>query len=213
MAISVATASAVGALTLAGCASNVPRAERYVPPAIGASWSYRITSTGSFGSGSADVPFRVSQTEWQGRRLLRFENPNGATLQDDRVGVVAVLDRSGRAVMSYEPALTYRWPLEVGSSWTQELVIRVTSGSGAVQDLPMKTNWRVEAYEDVTVPAGTFKAWRVVMEDNFGFRQTTWSVPETMGVFARRLSERGPNHPQGGAGTQLMELLSVPALR
>ncbi|MDE2613806.1 MAG: hypothetical protein KGL78_10230 [Burkholderiales bacterium] len=209
----VAAAALIGMVGLAGCASGTPRAERYVPPAMGASWSYRITSTGSFGSGSADVPMRVSQTEWQGRRLLRFENPSGATLQDDRVGVVAVLDRNGRAVMSYEPALTYRWPLEVGRSWTEELVLRVTSGSGAVQDLPMKTNWRVEAYEDVTVPAGTFKAWRVVMEDNFGFRQTTWSVPDTMGVFARRLSERGPNHPQGGAGTQLMELLSVPAVR
>jgi len=134
---------------LAGCASGTPRAERYVPPAMGASWSYRITSTGSFGSGSADVPMRVSQTEWQGRRLLRFENPSGATLQDDRVGVVAVLDRNGRAVMSYEPALTYRWPLEVGRSWTEELVLRVTSGSGAV----------VGARHDGRVRAPPERAW------------------------------------------------------
>ena len=45
----------------------------------------------------------------------------------------------------------------------------------------MKAQWKVEAYEDVTVPAGTFKAWRIVFTDNFGFKQTTWSLPETVG--------------------------------
>jgi hypothetical protein len=76
----------------------------------------------------------------------------------------------------------------------------------------MKTTWKVEAYEGITVPAGTFKAWRIVMTDNFGFRQTNWSMPDTVGMFAKRLSERPPGHPQG-AGTQMLEMSKLPAVR
>ena len=62
----------------------------------------------------------------------------------------------------------------------------------------------------VTVPAGTFDAWRVTMTDSFGFRQTTWSVPSRMGMYAKRVSERPAGHPQG-AGVQTLELSRVPA--
>jgi hypothetical protein len=77
----------------------------------------------------------------------------------------------------------------------------------------MKAQWKVEAYEDVTVPAGTFKAWRVSFTDNFGFKQTTWSLPETVGTYAKRVNERPATHPQGGAGTQVIELLTLPAVK
>lgn len=63
------------------------------------------------------------------------------------------------------------------------------------------------------MPAGTFKAWKIVMQDNLGFRQTIWSVPQTMGAFAKRISERSASHPQGGAGTQVFELVMVPTLK
>ena len=76
----------------------------------------------------------------------------------------------------------------------------------------MTSTWKVEAYEDVTVPAGTFKAFRLSMADSFGFKQTTWSVPTSMGVFAKRINERPPGHPQG-QGTQLYELASVPTVK
>jgi hypothetical protein len=42
-------------------------------------------------------------------------------------------------------------------------------------------------------------------------RATIWSVPETMGMFAKRISERPQGHPQG-AGTQVLEMTKVPAV-
>jgi hypothetical protein len=130
-------------------------------------------------------------------------------LQTEGAAVFVLLDAAGRPAMRYEPPLGYDWPLAVGKSWVQDIQLTV----GANTRVPMKASWTVEAYEDVTVPAGTFKAWRVVMTDNFGFKQTTWSVPEQLGVYARRVSERPASHPQGGAGTQVLELLSVPTVK
>jgi hypothetical protein len=77
----------------------------------------------------------------------------------------------------------------------------------------MKVQWKVEAYEDVSVPAGNFKAWRVVFTDNFGYKQTTWSLADTVGVYAKRINERSPTHPQGGAGMQIIELVKLPAMK
>lgn len=195
---------------LAGCATAPPRAERYIAPPVGSSWMIQTTSSGSFGSADkAVIAVSVRDTMVDGKRYHRFDSCGGATLQDDNAGVFLVLGAGGREMMRYEPALGGSFPLELGKSWTQDLVLTV----GGTTKTPMKAQWKVEAYEDVTVPAGTFKAWRVVFTDNFGFRQTTWSMPDTVGVYAKRISERPATHPQGGAGKQVSELVMLPAIR
>jgi hypothetical protein len=195
-------------LLLSGCASAPPQAERYVPPPVGATVEYRMVNTGSFGAGAGTVTMKVSEVTWEGRTLRKYETPGGSTLQSPSAGTVAVFDPSGRPLMRYNPPLDFNFPLVVGKTWTMDHELTV----GASTKLPMKTSWKVEAYEAITVPAGTFQAWRLVMTDNFGFRQTNWSVPEKMGMFAKRISERPPGHPQG-AGTQVLEMTKVPAVR
>jgi hypothetical protein len=195
-------------LLLAGCASAPPVAERYIPPPVGATAEYRMTNSGSFGAGSGTLTMRISEVTWEGRTLRKYETGSSVMLQSASAGTVAVLDPSGKPLMRYNPPLDYNFPLVVGKTWNVDHELTV----GADTKLPMKTSWKVEAYEDVTVPAGTFKAWRITMTDNFGFRQTNWSVPEKMGLFAKRYSERPNGHPQG-AGTQLLEMTKVPAIR
>ncbi|WP_088278283.1 hypothetical protein [Ideonella sp. A 288] len=207
-ALAVALGAALGPSLLAGCASAPPRAERYSPPPMGSSWTYQVTSTGSFGNGTTQLTLRMARGTWEGREVLKFEAPAFSQLQDAQIGLLAVLDASGRVMMSYDPPLTFTWPLEVGRTWRHQHVLTANPGERKV---PMISEWVVEAHEDVTVPAGTFKAWRVAMTDSFGFRQVIWSVPETMGVFARRTSERPAGHPQG-AGTQLFELTRRPSM-
>ncbi|MCE3272545.1 MAG: hypothetical protein K0S57_2942 [Ramlibacter sp.] len=198
----------LAALLLAGCASAPPVAQRYVPPPVGATVEYRMTNTGSFGSGTSTLTMKVSEATWEGRTLRKYESPGGATLQTASAGTVVVLDPAGRPVMRYDPPLDYSFPLVVGKTWTMNHELTVGAGT----KMPMRTSWKVESYEDVTVPAGTFQSWRLVMTDNFGFRQTTWSVPEKMGMFAKRITERAPGHPQG-AGTQVLEMTRIPAVR
>lgn len=198
----------LAALVLAGCASAPPVAHRYVPPAVGSTVEYRVTNTGSFGSGTSLLTMKVSETTYEGRLLRRYETPGSVTLQSASAGTVALFNPAGQPLMRYNPPLDFNFPLVVGKTWTGDHELTV----GASNKMPMKTSWKVESYEDVTVPAGTFQAWRVVMTDNFGFRQTNWSVPETMGMFAKRISERPQGHPQG-AGTQVLEMTKVPAIR
>lgn len=198
----------LASLLLAGCAAAPPAAKRYVPPAVGSTAEYRMTNSGSYGSATGTLTIRISETTYEGRTLRKWETPSGATLQSPVAGTVAVLDPAGRPLMRYNPPLDFNFPLVVGKTWTADHELTV----GAGNRMPMKTSWKVEAYEDVTVPAGTFKAWRLVMTDNFGYRATIWSMPETIGMFAKRISERPQGHPQG-AGTQVLEMSKVPTVR
>ena len=198
----------LASLLLSGCAAAPPVAERYVPPALGSTAEYRMTNTGSYGSTTGTMTIKISEVTYEGRALRKWETSSGATLQSPAAGTVAVLNPAGQPLMRYNPPLDFNFPLVVGKTWTgdHELIV------GASTKLQMQTSWKVEAYEDITVPAGTFKAWRLVMTDNFGFRATIWSVPETMGMFAKRISERPQGHPQG-AGTQVLEMTKVPAVK
>jgi len=198
------------AVLLAGCASAPPRAERYVAPPVGSTWTVQVSSSGSFGSvDKAQQQVSMRDVVVEGRPYHRFDSGGVAVLQNDSVGVFLVLGPGDRPLMRYDPPLSFSFPLEVGKTWAQDLMLTV----GGANPTPMKVQWKVEAYEDVTVPAGTFKAWRVVFTDNFGYRQTTWSVPEKLGVYAKRISERSATHPQGGAGVQVLELVTVPTLK
>jgi hypothetical protein len=198
------------AALVAGCAGGPPRAERYIAPPVGSSWKVQISSSGSFGNADK-VEQQVSMRDVvvEGKPYHRFDAGSGANLMNDSVGVFMVLGPGDRPLMRYDPPLGYEFPLEVGKTWTQDIALTV----GGTTKVPMKAQWKVEAYEDVTVPAGTFKAWRVSFTDNFGFKQTTWSLPETVGTYAKRVSERPATHPQGGAGTQVIELVTLPAVK
>jgi hypothetical protein len=198
------------AALVAGCASAPPKAERYVAPPVGATWKVQVSSSGSYGN-SSKVEQQVSMRDVvvEGKPYHRFDSAGNATLQNDSVGLFMVLGPGDRPLMRYDPPLGYEFPLEVGKTWTQDIALTV----GGTTKVPMKAQWKVEAHEDVTVPAGTFKAWRLSFTDNFGFKQTTWSMPETAGVYAKRVNERPATHPQGGAGTQVIELVTLPAVK
>jgi hypothetical protein len=198
------------AALFAGCASGPPKAERYIAPPVGSSWTVQTTSTGSFGNANkVEQQVTMRDVVVEGKPYHRFDAGGGANLLNDSVGVFMVLGPGDRPLMRYDPPLGYEFPLEVGKTWTRDIALTV----GGTTKVPMKAQWKVEAYEDVTVPAGTFKAWRVSFTDNFGFKQTTWSLPETVGTYAKRVNERPATHPQGGAGTQVIELVTLPAVK
>jgi hypothetical protein len=69
----------------------------------------------------------------------------------------------------------------------------------------------VEAFEEVTVPAGTFKAFRVRASNNMGEQSVNWLSPE-LGLFVKGRTERTAEHP-AGAGVREMELKTVDVRR
>ena len=72
----------------------------------------------------------------------------------------------------FDPPLPLTWPLEVGK-WGTTKGVWGGSQTGFV--------WSVDAYEDVRVPAGTFKAFRISHTISGGYAATTlksWYAPE-----------------------------------
>jgi hypothetical protein len=101
----------------------------------------------------------------------------------------------------------YAWPLEVGRRWT---------ATYAAEDPTRKQkwdrvqeHWAVTAYEDVTVPAGTFKTFRLESTpgEGSGVRKILWYAPE-INLFVKRQSERGPRHFLG-PGQDSFELVEL----
>jgi hypothetical protein len=205
----LAGACLAATLMLGGCASPPPKAERYIPPPMGSTWTYAMHSTGSYGSGDSQMVVQLAESTWEGRTVLAYRTASQHQLQDRHLNLLAFTAPDGKPQMRFDPPVGWDWPMQVGKVTTRDHVATVIATG---QKIPFTATWTVEAHEDVTVPAGTFKAWRLRYTDSTGETQLLWSMPETMGVFAKRSLERSPSH-RLGAGTRVMELVAVPAVK
>ena len=193
------------AMLFVGCASAPPKWERYVAPAPGSSWTQIQRNTGSFGSGSTEVLVRVGEATLDGRKVATRETKAGNILMDTDGAWLGLTNPAGQIQMRFDPPIGYQWPLTVGKTWTKEFATTVVASG---QKIPFSATWKVEAFEDVTVPAGTFKAWRVSYSDSGGTTQMLWSAPE-VGGFVKRVEQRSAAYQPGGAGTRETELVSL----
>ncbi len=77
-----------------------------------------------------------------------------------------------------DPPVSLTWPLQVGAWGLQKSIWRWTDNPNGV---PARLVWRVVAYEDVKVPAGTFKAFRIDMtvelSPSWNKTFTAWYAP------------------------------------
>lgn len=194
---------ALAALTLlgAGCGLMAPKAERYVAPPLGTTWSSSVQSTGSYGSGNRQTSSKRGEQMRQGSTLVTFEGavtivaqPNG-----DWLGIY----QGEKPVITWDPPLHWDWPIEVGKSWTRA---QRATNHATKQTMSYELTQKVEAVEDVTVRAGTFKAYRISTVTSLGDDNVVWFSPE-LGIFVKQVNRRSDKHPQG-QGTQTTELVS-----
>ena len=73
---------------------------------------------------------------------------------------VAKIVRAGQVLLELEPPPGLTWPLEVGQSGVSWLTLKSLDPQFG-QSL-VRLTWKVDAYQDVRVPAGVFKAFRIV---------------------------------------------------
>ena len=160
---------AAAMLLLAGCdgdARDGRVAQGFSEHDAGTSWTFAIDSPDT-GPGTQTHAITGTQT-YRGRETLvlsetrRFADPandyDGINLLDAEGGNVVVRDLHG-ARTEYEPdSGFYAFPLAVGKTWRATYTVR--------QGQDEHEQWeerQVAAYEEVTVPAGTFMAFRVDM--------------------------------------------------
>lgn len=195
-------ATTAAALLAPGCALLEPREERYVAPPLGTTWVTSRRDTGSYGSGTTQLPGRRGERMWKGQQMVTFESPDGVILSHPEGGWTDILNKD-TPVISWDPPANWQWPLEVGKSWKSSYRLTIHA---AKRTVPFTNMQRVEAYEDVTVPAGTFKAYRISTVDTLGNENVQWLSPQH-GIFVKQILKRTPTHAQG-AGTREVELVS-----
>ena len=194
---------------LAGCASAPPRAERFVAAPAGTAYAFHRRSTGSFGTMDGTVDWTLENREWQGKPVMAQVSPQAGTvmheLSSGSFGYVATLNPRGQTSFTFEPPVGYRYPLELGKSWSSSHKMTLhPSGQVLTWDL----SYKIEDYESLTVPAGTFKVWRIAITDNFGQVDRYWIDPDAGIPVIKRTQMRPASHPQG-AGTLEGELISL----
>jgi hypothetical protein len=193
-------------LFVAGCATAPPTADRMAIAPMGTLSTFHRKSSGSLGNFDSKVVWTHAPTTWQGKPAILFSAPQQVSSVHDPAGfaVLANVSADGKPLMSFDPPVDYVWPLAVGKAWTTQYTVTVHA-TGA--KLPLRRDYRVEAFETVTVPAGSFKAWKVSWKDSTGETETRWFSPEAGLATIKRRVDRPATHPQG-AGVLDGELVS-----
>jgi hypothetical protein len=199
----LATASLAAALVAGGCSMMEPKAESYVAPPLGSTWTMVQQNTGSYGSGTVQVPFKRAERLWEGKVTTAFVAPQQVIVATSNGSWAAILSPDDKPILSYDPPIGFDFPLVVGKTWTKSYRMTVHANK---QIFPFEATYKVEAYEDVTVPAGTFKAFKISSSTNTGSQDTYWFAPE-VGLFVKQ-SLRRTDKSGYGPGTREVELVS-----
>jgi hypothetical protein len=203
VALSLAVVFAVASVGTLRAQDSSPVVERYKAPAVGTTWVFETRRTGSFGTDTTEATWTYAGKEkWNGREVHAFREASNTVYRDDEGRGLGRL-ANGKLVESFEPFHeSFSWPLKVGKRWTFRFNYRDHERGHSSDVLQFA---RVEAYEDVTTPAGTFKTLRIKYEDTAFFSNNSWS-PD-IGLTVKVLEERNASHFRGG-GTRTVELKS-----
>jgi len=195
------------ALVSGGCAT-VPKAEGPFIPPRGSTYTTSQSNTGSYGSGTTQSTMKVTERMWEGKRMTAYVSPTGAVLENFEGKWLGkwetILSPDDKPIMSYDPPMGYDYPLEVGKTWTTSYRVTVHSTK---QTILFDMTFNVESYEDVAVPAGTFKAFKISYFDTIGNKGIQWYTPG-LGSFPKWVQERTAKYPYGPPGTRQTELIS-----
>jgi hypothetical protein len=191
-----------------GCATTGPpffaeKADYPGPMPTGSTWTTERRDSGSFGSKTVQNTTKsLGEQTWQGRKVYAYEGPEGTLLLEAPSSKFVAFVKGSNPLFSYDPPLGFTYPLWVGKTWTE--TYRVTnhmSGTTTTREI----RWSVEAKEEIKVPAGTFKVWRVSNIDPTTESTNWWSAE--LGIFIKSKTQRTANHPNG-PGVQETQLIS-----
>jgi hypothetical protein len=174
-------------------AAMVAHADPLLPTAEGTTWEYVSTEslTGAPPVRSV-VTVRVGKQLFDGKEVAKFDTlSNNVVSKTELLSVdangVACLARSGKdgkiaKLNPPEPIIAS--PLKVGASWELE---------SEVMGIKMHQHFSVVGEENVTVPAGDFRAFHLQCEDSslMSIKLDRWFAPGT-GVVKETTVVRGP---------------------
>lgn len=165
-------------------------------PVVGTKAVFRITDH-QVASTREETWTVVEASSHEGRPVFGMSDGGNIQLFDKATRNWIATLRDGKERFSASPDDgTFLWPLWVGKTWQASYTY---NDRGRGQSFsPVQTWWKVAAYEDITVPGGTFKALRLESSPgtNNATRVTFWYAPEIR-LVVRRNFERTADHYQG----------------
>lgn len=196
----------VAIMLVAGCAtiptqapSGAIQADLAFPPK-GATWVKRT-------DGVTTTVVSEGEGTYHGKPVMRFSNGTTSTVIDKESGNWIADLRDGEELKGASPHIgIFSWPLFVGKSWTARFAYEDHVNRMIFNNVV--AYWTVEAYENVQVPAGTFKAFRLQSSpgQTDATATTLWYSPD-MKITVKVIFERLSNHYLGTGRfvTELME--------
>jgi hypothetical protein len=119
----------------------------------------KLVFSRTIGSHTETVRWQMKgQEEYKGRQVYRLEDGKDYALYDVQTKSWVATFQQGRLKVVSPHNGQLSSPLWVGKSWQSRFMYTKADGSPVKE----KRKWVVEAHEPVTVPAGTFDAYRVV---------------------------------------------------
>jgi hypothetical protein len=197
------TFCAVALVTLAACASP-PRAEKYVAMPQGSTWTSQLRNTGSYNPGPAETTGKITTVMYKGQPHTGFQSGPNTFVTLPTGDWMALLGGDGKPLLTWDPPVGFNFPLEVGKQWSRSYKF---TNHGTNMSMDVVSQATVEAYEEVSVPAGTFKTFRIHTVSNAGADETFWFSPEH-GIFVKQLLKRTEKSPSG-PGSREIELKSI----
>ena len=197
-----ALAAAIAGAVLAPAHGQTVRAER---PAVtvGDSWEYAYRDTRFIHPG---CKYSLTVEKVSGSRIsARVDRPDGCD-----VGITGTMPVASGSVQTYDldfnhfyySKSAYRaldFPLEVGKTWVQTYEYKI-----GLWNYSADLTAEVVAVESVTVPAGTFEAFKVIVRRTYEGKapnrwtqsgrttDTVWYAPVIKNVVKRSYSDVGP---------------------
>ena len=173
-------------------------------PTIGTSWVMHESDSGDRG-------YTAVATTYRGAPAYGIQRGNSIDILNPQTFNYMATITNGKETKTSSPDDgKFSWPLWVGKSWS----VRVTTESPGGSSPPsvLLYNREVTAYEDVTVEAGTFKAFRIESllgpGVDPGYHWTLWYAPSLAYLVKSDLST-GVG-ALGGAKTISIEMVTPP---
>ena len=190
----------IGMVALGGCGKKpLPALSAivdapYIRP--GSSWTYKVEDTAWNAPQMVTLTF-MKDDVYKNAGVLAFGAGNETILYDRDLNFVAVA-ADGRIMREASPSLrSFDFPFYVGKEWRS--VFTFQDNQKGLSWTPVEVFWRVKEYDEISVPAGRFRAFLLESEPstNWGIKkEQVWYAPQVKQL-VKRLRERTAAHYEG----------------
>jgi hypothetical protein len=166
----------------------------YIRP--GSSWTYKVEDTTWNAPAMVTLTF-MKDDVYKNAGVLAFATGSETILYDRDLNFVAVA-ADGRIMREASPSLrSFDFPFYVGKEWRS--VFTFQDNQKGLSWTPVEVLWRVKEYDEISVPAGKFRAFLLESEPstNWGVRkEQVWYAPQAKQL-VKRIRERTAAHYEG----------------